>query len=95
MRVCIFKLEHCYSLQISGSKASSWLGLDSDSDGSHEQQDDNDDDKSDHLVTVKPHFEGKAGEEVFVVLFTQFVATWNLQPCVSRELRYHRYITRD
>lgn len=50
--------------KISGSKASSWLGLDSDSDGSHDQGD-NDNDKSDHLVTVKPHFEGKAGEQLF------------------------------
>jgi len=41
--------------------------LDSDSDGSHEQDGDDADDKSDHLVTVKPHFEGKAGEQVFVL----------------------------
>lgn len=61
------KEKAAYSIgdKISGSKASSWLGLDSDSDGSHDQQGDNDDDKSDHLVTVKPHFEGKAGEQLF------------------------------
>ena len=60
--------------------------MDSDSDESYEQESHDGDDKSDHLVMVKPHFEGKAGEEVFVVLFEDFVATWNLhvQPYVSR-----------
>lgn len=56
--------------------------MDSDSDGSNEQEGDDGDDKSDHLFTVKPQFEGKAGEEVFVVLFADFVAAWNLQPYV-------------
>ena len=46
--------------------------MDSDSDGSHDQEGDNDDDKSDHLVTVKPHFEGKAGEQVFLTLLADF-----------------------
>ncbi|XP_078355768.1 uncharacterized protein LOC144640533 [Oculina patagonica] len=48
--------------KISGSKASSWLGLDSDSD---DQEDDDGDEQNEELVTVKPHFEGKAGEELF------------------------------
>ncbi|XP_078372062.1 uncharacterized protein LOC144655647 [Oculina patagonica] len=48
--------------KISGSKASSWLGLDSDSD---DQEVDDGDDQNEQLVTVKPHFEGKAGEELF------------------------------
>lgn len=74
-------LENVSALQISGSKASSWLGLDSDSDGSHDQGD-NDDDKYDHLVTVKPHFEGKVGEQVSFSLFAGFFATWNLQSYV-------------
>lgn len=65
--------------------------MDSDSDVSNEQEGDDGDDKSDHLFTVKPQFEGKAGEEVFVVLFADFVAAWNLQPYVYA--RYHRYIT--
>ena len=72
--------------------------MDSDSDGSHEQEGDDADDKSDHLVTVKPHFEGKAGEQVFVlhVVFAHFVTTWNLQLYVSRDVRYHmRHIKRD
>ncbi|KAJ7392948.1 nucleolar protein 8 [Desmophyllum pertusum] len=52
--------------KISGSKASSWLGLDSDSDEDHDQAaGDDSDDTDDQLVTVKPHFEGKAGEELF------------------------------
>lgn len=75
-------LENVSALQISGSKASSWLGLDSDSDGSHDQGD-NDNDKSDHLVTVKPHFEGKAGEQVSFSLFADFFATWSLQSYVQ------------
>lgn len=54
--------------QISGSKASSWLGLVSDSDESDDQISDGCNEESAQLVTVKPHFEGKAGEEV-VCLF--------------------------
>lgn len=59
--------------------------MESDSDESHEQEGDDGHDKSGHLVTVKSHFEGKAGEEVhvFLVLFVDFVATWNLQPYVN------------
>ena len=53
-------------LKISGSKASSWLGLDSDSD---ELEGSDDDDENEQLVTVKPHFEGKAGEEVLHAIF--------------------------
>lgn len=46
---------------MSGSKASSWLGLDSDTD---EDNIDDSGDANSQLVTVKPHFEGKAGVEV-------------------------------
>ena len=46
------------------------------------QEGDNDDDKSDYLVTVKPDFEGKAGEQVFLVLVADFFATWDLQSYV-------------
>ena len=57
--------------------------MDSDSDEGHEQAGDDGRDNSDHLVTVKSHFEGKAGEEVLLVVFADFVASWNLQPYVN------------
>ena len=66
-RVDYLTLEHCCILQISGSKASLWLGLDSDSDD--DQAGDRSDGEKEQLVTVKPHFEGKAGEEVLVCNF--------------------------
>jgi len=56
-----------YSLgeKISGSKASSWLGLDSDSDEGNAQVGDGSDGEGDHLFTLKPQFEGKSGEQLF------------------------------
>ena len=68
--------------------------MDSDSDGSHDQEGDNDDDKSDHLVTVKPHFEGKAGEQVFLTLLADFFCYMRLAivcRTVRMDVRYHRY----
>ena len=69
--------------------------MDSDSDGSHDQQGDNDDDKSDHLVTVKPHFEGKAGEQVFLILLADVFSYMGLaivcRTTVSMDVRCHRY----
>lgn len=52
--------------QISGSQASSWLGLDNDSDEEDAQMIE---DCHANLVREKPHFEGKAGEEVCIVMF--------------------------
>jgi len=57
-----------------------WLGLDSDSDEGQEQEGDDGRGKSDHLVTVKSHFEGKVGEEVlyfWLLFFSDLVATCN------------------
>ena len=59
---------NCGLFQISGSKASSWLGLGSDSDEGDDQMGDGFDEESAQLVTVKPHFEGKAGEEVSLLI---------------------------
>lgn len=52
----------CFSyFQISGSQASSWLGLDNCSDDEDAQMTE---DFDVNLVIEKPHFEGKAGEQV-------------------------------
>lgn len=61
--------------KISGSKASSWLGLEGDSDedsGQMTDDFDSDHDKDAKLVKEKPQFEGKAGEELFKLQKTYF-----------------------
>ena len=58
----VLSLLSCASCQISGSQAASWLGFDSDeSDGEHSSEDENDE-----MFSLKPQFEGKAGERVSV-----------------------------
>ena len=49
--------------QISGSQASSWLGLDNCNDDEDAQMTE---DFDVNLVIEKPHFEGKAGEQVCI-----------------------------
>ena len=90
--ILIFK-NYCF-LKISGSKASAWLGLESDSDEGYDQMSDGDDGENDQLVTVKPHFEGKAGQEVICIARPYFKNTLHIQDiqCFRESFLLYMYV---